>query len=145
MLVYCLPVFAGCDQFELDALQRMQNKAARLVTNLGMRSTRCEIFSMVGWMSVRQLAFYYTALSTYRIRKHQEPEYLWRIMNRNNRLGKIIIPNTKLSLAKESYCFRGSAQWNQLPEVIRSSPTVFKFKKLLREWIYENVPQFTNA
>ena len=32
VLVYCLPVFGGCDKHELEPLQIMQNKAARLVT-----------------------------------------------------------------------------------------------------------------
>ena len=145
VLVYCLPVFAGCDQIELDSLQKMQNKAARLVTNLGIRTARCEIFRQIGWMTVRQLSFYYTALSTYRIRKHQEPEYLYRIMSRDNRSAKIIIPNTRLSLAKHSYCFRGSVQWNLLPETVRSCQTVTSFKKLLKKWIHENVPQFANT
>ena len=96
-------------------------------------------------MTVRQLSFYYTALSTYRIRKHQEPEYLYRIMSRDNRSAKIIIPNTRLSLAKHSYCFRGSVQWNLLPETVRNCQTVTCFKKLLKKWIHENVPQFANT
>ena len=33
VLVYCLPVFGGCDKAEVEALQIMYNKAARLVTH----------------------------------------------------------------------------------------------------------------
>ena len=144
VLSYCLPVFAGCDQLDLEALQVMQNKAARIVTNLGIRTSRFEIFNQVGWMTVQQLSYYFTVLSTYRIREQQEPEYLFRIMGRDNRLEKIIVPNSRLSLAMKSFCFRGSVQWNKLPEDIRKSPNICRFKSLLKDWIHQNVPQFSN-
>ena len=43
VLTYCLPVFGGCDQYELEAIQVMQNQAARLVTHLPVRTQRKEI------------------------------------------------------------------------------------------------------
>ena len=103
VLTYCLPLFGGCDKFEMEAMQIMQNKAARLVTHSDLRTSRKTIFSQVEWMTVNQLVFYHSALSTFRVRQSQEPEYLNNIMNRNNRADKIIIPNTTLTLAKNSY------------------------------------------
>ena len=142
ILYYCLPVFVCCSKGELEALQVMQNKAARIVANLGQRDNRVFIYRQVGWMTVRQLIFYHSALATYRIRQSKEPEYLNNIMNRNNRANKIIISNTNLSLAKNSYCFRAAAQWNSLPEDIRNSCKIGQFKSRLRLWIHQNVPQF---
>ena len=55
ILVYCLPVFGGCDKCEMEALQIMQNKAARLVTHAQLRTSRTEIFSQVGWCSTTLL------------------------------------------------------------------------------------------
>ena len=141
VLSYYLPVFAGCDQFELDSLQRMQNKAARIISNSSIRDSRSQIFKEVGWMTVRQLAYYRTALCMYRIKINQEPEYLFRLMDRSNRFGKVIVPNTRLSLAMNSFCFRGATQWNKLPAVLRQSPTLVIFKKQLKKWIYDNVHQ----
>ena len=145
VLVYCLPLFSGCDKFEMEALQVMQNKAARLVTRMGLRTSRQTIFSQVGWLTVNQLSFYHSALCTFRIRQSQEPEYLNDIMNRNNRANRIIIPNTDLTLAKQSYCFRGSAQWNSLPENIRNSWKISLFKSQLKKWIQQNVAKFIDS
>ena len=92
VLSYCLPVFGGCDKFEMEAMQIMQNKAARLVTHLDMRTSRKVIISQVGWMTVNQLIFYHSALSTYRVRQSQEPEYLHKILYKDNRASNIIIP-----------------------------------------------------
>ena len=47
ILVYCLPVFGGCDKSEMEALQIMQNKAARLVTHAQLRTSSTELFSQV--------------------------------------------------------------------------------------------------
>ena len=142
VLVYCLPVFGGCDKYELESLQVMQNKAARLVTNSPIRTSRKELFAQLDWLTVNQLVFYHSALTTYRIRASSEPEYLSNIMSRDNRAGRIIIPNTTLSLAMKSYCYRGAYQWNSLPYSIRNIQRIGYFKSQLRKWIKINVSQF---
>ena len=44
VLVYCLPVFGGCDKTEIKQLQVLQNKAAQIVTHsppIGLREWLC--------------------------------------------------------------------------------------------------------
>ena len=142
VMVYCLPLFGGCDKFELEALQIMQNKAARLVTHAYQGTSRREMFSQLDWLTVHQLVFYHSALSTFRIRSSTEPEYLNHIMSKDNRAQRIIIPNTDLTLAKNSYCYSGASQWNSLPENIRTMKKIGHFKSLLKKWIKQNVGQF---
>ena len=143
VLAYCLPVFGGCKKYELEALQVMQNQAAGLVTNLPIRTPRLEIYSVAGWMTVNQLVFYHSALSTLRIRQSGEPKYLSEIMSRDNRAGRIIVPNTSLTLAKKSFCFRAAEQWNSIPEGIRKMKKIGQFKSQLKKWILSNVEQFS--
>ena len=145
VLSYCLPLFGGCEKFETEALQVMQNKAARLVTHLPLRTSRKVIFDEISWLTVNQLIFYHSSLSTYRVRQNKEPEYLSNLMTRDSRTGKIIISNTSLTLAKKSFSFRGSAQWNSMPDEIRKSAKISQFKLKLRKWILLNVDQFTDT
>ena len=112
-------MFGGSDKAEVEALQIMQNKAARLVTHAPQRASRKDMFNQLGWLTVHQLVFYHSVLATFMIRGSKEPEYLGNIMSRDNRADKIIIPNTTLTLAKNSFCYRGAAQWNKIPEFIR--------------------------
>ena len=144
VLVYCLPVFGGCDKYELESLQTMQNKAARLVTNSPIRTRRKELFAQLDWLTVNQLVFYHSALTTYRIRSSSEPEYLSNIMSRDSRSGRIIIPNTKLSLAMKSYCYMDASQWNSLPHSIRNIQKIGLFKSEVKTWIKTNVTQFVD-
>ena len=105
----------------MEALQVMQNKAARLVTNSEQGASRKAMYKQIGWMTVNQLSFDHSALTTFRIRKSQEPEYLNNILNRNNRADKVIIPNTDLTLAMKSYCFRGTVYQTELERIQESA------------------------
>ena len=142
VLSYCLPVYGGCENYDIDSLQIMQNKAARIVTRSSLRTPRKDLFDQLNWMTVKQQIFYHSALAIYRVRQSQEPEYLSSKMTRENCRGNIAIPVTRLSLALKSFCFRGAVQWNSIPFEIRNNNLLGKFKKDLRQWICENVEQF---
>ena len=123
----------------------MQNKAARLVSHFPLRAPRKEIYATLGWLSVNQLVFYHSMLSTFRIRQSGEPEYLSNLQARDGRTGRIIISNTTLTLAKRSYSYRASAQWNSIPDNNRNIRRVSQFKVQLRKWILLHVDQFVDA
>ena len=74
MLVYCLPLFGGCDKNELNSLQVLQNKAAQIVTKSPPRSIRNPMYDQLDWLSVNQLVAYHTLIQVYKIRKSEEPE-----------------------------------------------------------------------
>ena len=144
VLIYCLPVFGGCEQYELESLQVMQNKAARIVTHSNFRKPRKDMYQDLGWLTINQLIYYHTVISVFKIRLTQEPEYLSTILNRTSRTGNIVLPNNILVLAEKSFCFRGSKQWNDLPQNIQKVKKVGQFKKMVKIWILDNVAQFTN-
>ena len=98
--------------------------------------------SEVGWMTVRQLIQYHTALSTLRIRDSQELEYLRHFMSQVNMANRIIVPHSSLTLMRNSFCYRGATDWNKLPDDLRSCCRIGSFKSNLRKWIMANVPQF---
>ena len=74
----------------------------------------------------------------------KEPEYLAEILGRDNRNGNIIVINTDLTLAKNSFTFRGSQLWNSLPGQVRNNQKIGNFKKVCRKWVKETVPRFVS-
>ena len=138
VLVYCLPLFGGCDKGEIQDLQVLQNKAARIVTHKPSRSSRKDLYDQLSWMSVNQLIVYHTLLLVFKIRQSGEPEYLASFLNDDSRTGRVIIPNTKLGLAQKSFCFRGSSDFNLLPLNLRSSKKIGHFKHGVKRWVMEN-------
>ena len=94
VLVYCLPLFGGCDLGQTRKLQLLQNKAAQIVSHKPPRTNRAELFDKLEWMTVSQLVVYHTLLTVFKIRQASEPEYLSKILKLDNRNGKIILsPN----------------------------------------------------
>ena len=142
VLGYCLPLFGGCNLGHLRDLQILQNKVAQIVTHSPRHANRNSMFDHLDWLTVNQLVRYFTLLTVFRIRISHEPEYLAECLNNTNRNGKIIIPNTRLTLYKNSFRIRGSCNWNMLPECIRRVTKISSFKRLVKVWIKENVPRF---
>ena len=144
VLVYCLPLFGGCDVQELKDLQTLQNKAARIVTHSALRTHSKDMFNRLGWLTVKQLVTYHTLLTVYRVRQTKEPEYLSSILCKDSRFGKIIVPNTRLTLTQKSFTTRGACNWNSLPPEIRKLDTLSCFKQEVKKWIKLNVPRFVD-
>ena len=142
VMVYCLPLFGGCDKGDMLATQVLQNKAAQIVTRSPPRAHRNAMYDSLGWLTVNQLVVYHTALTVYRVRQSNEPEYLAQQLQFDNRNGRVIVPNVKLSLAQNSFCFRGSDTWNSLPINVRKAKKIGQFKNGAKKWVMRNVPRF---
>ena len=130
IMVYCLPLYGGCDRADLESLQVLQNKAAQIVTKSPLRSERKPMYDRLDWLSVNQLVVYHTLLQIFKIRKSQQPEYLFEILGKDNRNGHIMITNTELSLAKKSFTFRGPELWNNFPRTSEIAKRLEISKKL---------------
>ena len=100
------------------------------------------MFDRLGWLSVNQLVFFHSVMAVYKMRKTGEPEYLARKMMYDNFRGGLVVPNTSLSLAKESFCFRGGDSWISLPETIRKIEKIGEVKKALKTFTTMKIPQF---
>jgi len=142
ILCYCLPLFGGCNYLELNMLQTLQNRAARIVLKLPPWSNRKTMFAELKWLTVRQLIVYHTLILVFKVRKFGHPEYLSRQFNQQNYRGNIIVNNSRLGLYSQSFVPRGSKYWNMLPASLKSISQLSTFKKELRQWVLSNVGQF---
>ena len=106
VLCYCLPLFGGCNNSEINVLQVQQNKAAQIVLNRQPRTNRDLMFDKLKWMTVSQLIAYHTIITVYRIRMSGTPENLALLLCRDNHNGHIIMKNPKLF--RDSFTYRGA-------------------------------------
>ena len=66
-LVYLITLWGGATQYLLRVLQVQQLSAARVVCGVqSLRWSRRKLLKRVGWMSVRQLIFFHTALQAHK-------------------------------------------------------------------------------
>ena len=146
-LSYLIPLWAGCESYLMQALQKIQNKAARVVTRSDL-STAGHL-SQCGWLSVQQLAVYQTCILVYKVLENKSPNYLYSMFttdyNCNTRQAarKEIRQDSskpKLGLTTDSFGWRARSQYNKLPAEIRKLETLKKFKTNLWKWITTTVP-----
>ena len=142
ILTYCVLLWGGCAKGELQQLQVIQNMAAQHVLRLPRRSSRNEMFTSLGWLTVNQLVYFHTVMAVFKIRHTEEPEYLAGKMKYDNFRGGLVVPATNLSLAKNSFCFRGADCWISLPLAIRNLKKIGEFKKALKIHTMTKIPKF---
>ena len=59
-LIYLMPVWMGCEDYLVNALQVCQNKAARLVTKLDKYTPTELLMKQCGWMPLHQLMIFHS-------------------------------------------------------------------------------------
>ena len=94
------------------------------------------------WLSVKQLEFFHTVMTIYKMKHFNEPEYFVDKIQNVNRNGNIILNNCRLSLFRKSFSFRGPEYWNSLPSELRNISGISNFKKELKKWVMQNVQRF---
>ena len=120
----------------------MQNKAARIVTRMPPRANRMQMYDKLGWLTINQLIFYHSVILVFKIRSSNQPDYLAKILRKDSRNSRIMIPNIELQLTQRSFPMRGSTNWNLLPLCVRKQEKIGNFKKLAKQWILSNIERF---
>ena len=146
-LSYLIPLWAGCEHYLLQALQRIQNKAARVVTRSSLSTA--EHLAQCGWLSVRQLSVYQTCVLVFKVLEHKSPQYLYgmfsTVYRRDTRQAarleiKADAETPDLDLMVNSFRWRALREYNQLPAQLRKVNSLKSFKPSLWKWIQLNIP-----
>ena len=134
-LIYLIQLWGGSPKYLICLLQKLQNRAARLVTKKNIFTPIKVLLTQCGWLSVHQLIIYHNVLQIYKTKSSKRPGYLYekfskefgantRLANRNLiRIDKVI----KTDLGLKNFTHLAAEQWNGLPEDIRSLPNLDEF------------------
>ena len=102
-----------------------------------------------GWLSVKQLVVYQTVIMIHKSVKTEAPPYIYsRLSNpytfrtRQSNSGSIRQDetfNSKSSLPRTSFRYRGAHDYNMIPANIRNISNLTSFKVKLKQWIRRNI------
>ena len=154
-ILYLLPLYGGCPDYLLSAIQKKQTEAMRQVTGKRWEipgkkyvSTK-HLLQQCGWLSVRQLSFYTTALSVHKTLMFKTPKYLYDKLKsgtqhttRSTRLHAVErshVDEARLGIATSSWRWRGNTQHSLLPDHLKNENNLRTFKLGLRNWVKDNV------
>ena len=142
-LSYLISLWGAGDGYLLRALQVVQNKAARCVTKVSWFTATRQLLKQCGWMSIKQLVFYHTALTMHKTLKSGKPVYTRQKLShdfpyqtRQATGGHV----RHAAVADGSFISRGTAAYNSIPDSLRSTQSLPIFKKKLKTWTLVNSP-----
>ena len=151
-----MPLYAGCPDFMLTALQNKQNEAMRLVTRrkwvvpgVRLTSTR-ELLCQCGYLSVRQMAYYHSVATVHKTIVHEQPEYLHKAVTTaltsgvqhdypTSQAGSRQVKPARLGITNSSFRWRATSQYARLPPSLKKEPSLKEFLSRLKEYTRVNV------
>ena len=139
-LRYCCPVWGAAGNTALQKLQKLQNRAARIVTNSPYDAHSEPLIQKLGWPTIKQLIESETAKVVYKALHNEAPDYLKGLFHRlsdtqsrqlRNSNTDLRIPLFKTSSGQKSFEFRGARIWNNLSNEAKRASTFLGFKHKL--------------
>ena len=141
---YCLTVWGHCSKKNLNLIQKIQNRAARIITlntrNNDVRTSN--LLKELGWMSILNRLKYFMSLLVYKCIHGLAPCYLSgrltfsnSIHSYNTRFANdhnLIYPKTSTSYYKSSFDYQAPSIWNNIDSTLKTIDSIQCFKTKLK-------------
>ncbi len=142
-------VYDSTSSTNKQRLQRLQTRAARLISGTGPRDSRIPMFQDLGWLSLQNRRNFHKLVMVYKCINGLVPSYLSDIFNsshynhgRNTRNSdQLRAPRARTAYYQAGFVISGHKLWNDLPSAIRESESLPIFKRLLYTH-YQSETQF---
>ena len=132
---YCNVIWGKCNQSSFHKVQKLQNRAARMSTCVGRYESATAALSTMKWHNLRERHVYHLASTMYKIMNNHVPSYLTnrfsvRYSGYNLRGHKnVLIPKPRTEFKKRSFSYKGTIQWNALPDLKNKRAIFNNFKR----------------
>ena len=144
---YCSVVWGNCNKSLSIKLQKLQNRAARILTSSSYDANADDLFVKLGWQKLNLQRDLKTATMVYKSLNGLAPDYLKSMFtNRSatstyslrNCEGKLALPLPRTNFLKNSFSYNGAVLWNSLPINLRQAQSLASFKTGCRGFLFEN-------
>ena len=141
---YCCLVWDGFDEVLADKLQKMQNRAARIITGAPYTSVRTsEIFKELGWVPLAESRLQQKAIMMFKIVNGLAPPYMREMFH--SHIGSdsyslrcsaknFQLPKVRTDVYKTSFAYTGAKLWNSLPDSLKEEHSLIRFKKRIKHY-----------
>ena len=138
---YCSPVWDGMSGCLSDKLQKLQNRAARVITQSPFDTSSNLLLAMLRWEKLSLRHKKQKALIMYKTLNELAPDYLQCLFterhvndyNLRNLEGKLSLPKPNTNYLKRSFCYSGACLWNNLPQDLKSVCSIGQFKRGIKK------------
>ena len=145
-LIIVMRVWGNCNKGLSDKLQKVQNRAARILISAGYDSNLDDLFRALGWRKLCHQRLDKKFIMMYKILNGMTPEYLrssfvvrdslnsYHLTNTENTL---TLPQPRTDYLKKSFSYSEAQLWNSLPIELRQATSLNDFKTKLRRHSYK--------
>ena len=137
---YCSVVWGDRNLTLSNKLQKLQNRAARILT---FSSYVEDLFSKLGWRKLSSQREIQKAIMVFKSLNGLTPEYLSELfVNRSDvteyllrdSVNKLAVPLPRTNFLKNSFSYSGAVLWNSLPSDLRRAESLSDFSHLLNSF-----------
>ena len=137
--MFCaFPGMSGCLS---DKLQKLQNRAARVITQSPFDTSSNLLLAMLKWEKLSLRRKKQKALIMYKTLDELAPDYLQCLFtqrhvndyNLRNLEGKLSLPKPNTIYLKRSFFHSGACLWNNLPQDLKSVCSIGQFKRGIKK------------
>ena len=137
---YCSSVWGSIGVCQSERLQKLQNRAARLITFSDLNVRSSILLGDLGWDCLERRRSKQLAINLFKALHNLSPIRLTSIFkttssvhshNLRNSKYNLFVPRPSTEAGKRSFQYRGSVLWNSLPLSAKTQPTLGSFKSSL--------------
>lgn len=138
----------GLPDYQLKRLQRILNKAARILTLSSNSDSITEILKQLHWLPIEKRIHYKILLLTFKCLHGKAPVYLSSLLIpytpsrtlRSTNANLLQTPRVNMkTYGQRSFSFAAPTLWNSLPAHIRSIDTLLQFKCAIKTFLFAQV------
>ena len=142
---YCSTIWGNCGVVLRNKLQKLQNRAARIITRSGYEVRSTEILSSLGWCDLETRRNRQKSAVMYKVISGIAPDYLQELFvpvneahNYNLRFSdmNVKIPQPHTEYLRRSLSYSGARLWNSLPSTIKSLPNLNNFNNVINAYTF---------
>ena len=148
-LNFSAALYVGLPKNIKSRMQKVQNYAARIVTKTSKHEHITPILHQLKWLTVQQYAMYRLLSIVQNCIIGNGPAYINELLTkylpnrplRSSDLQLLTIPDIRTRLGRRSFSYLAPFYYNRLPSDIKQIPAMTTFKKVLKEFLFNN-PSF---
>ena len=134
---YCSAVWGNYSKGLSDKLQKLQNRAARIITFSNYDTNADGLFKQLKWNTLDHQHKVSKLTLMYKVLNNETPNYLRaKFVNRSDTLsyslrdtvGKLTVPLPRTEHYKRSFSYSGAVLWNSLPSKLKQAISTNDFK-----------------
>ena len=138
---YCSEVWGHCNKSLSNKLQKLQNRAARILTFSSYDTSADPLLEQLNWKRLDTQRQIQVATMVYKSIHGLAPDYLGSLFtkynppyNLRNSENKLAVPLPRTNFLKNSFSYNGAVIWNSLSPELRQAKSLKSFRNGCRDF-----------